>query len=115
MSALGDIYITKQKLQIILDTMENKKMKGISFTVSINDEINKYGQNISCHVSQTKEQREAKKEKFYVGNGKVFWTDGKIVKAEKKEDQTNSGLGQPVDAGGISSNGKNDSFEDLPF
>ena len=32
-----------------------------------------------------KEQREAKATKTYVGNGKIFWTDGKINIAEKVE------------------------------
>ena len=29
-------------------------------------------------MEQTKEQREAKEAKAYVGNGKVVWTDGHI-------------------------------------
>jgi hypothetical protein len=40
---------------------------------------------LSGYVSQTKEQRDAKVKRFYVGNGKCFWTDGKIEVAKKKE------------------------------
>jgi hypothetical protein len=39
---------------------------------------------LSAYISQTKEQREAKTPRYYVGNGKCFWTDGVIKIAEKK-------------------------------
>lgn len=55
-----------------------------NYTISISDEVNQYGQNVSVYESQTKEQREAKEKKKYIGNGKVFWTDGKISVGEKK-------------------------------
>lgn len=53
-------------------------------TLSINDEANQWGQNVSLTDSQTKEEREAKKAKVYLGNGNVVWTDGNI-KVVKKE------------------------------
>ena len=52
------------------------------YTMSINDTQDNYGNNASVFIQQTKEEREAKVKKVYVGNGKVQWTDGKIVKAE---------------------------------
>jgi hypothetical protein len=89
MSALLDIYIKKEKLETLLKTLNAKGENGIGITVSVSDEANNYGQNTSAFVSQTKEQRDAKKEKFYIGNGKVFWTDGKIevIKTEPKPKQ----------------------------
>ena len=54
------------------------------FTLAINDE-SRYGNNVSAFDSQTQEEREAKKPKQYLGNGKVFWTDGNIVRAEKDD------------------------------
>ena len=56
-----------------------------NFTMSINDETDQYGNNASVFVSQTKEEREAKAKKTYVGNGKVVYTNGSVVKAEFKE------------------------------
>ena len=56
-------------------------------TLNINDEANQWGQNVSLTDSQTKEEREAKKAKNYLGNGNVVWTDGKIT-AVKKETAT---------------------------
>ena len=84
MSNLSEIYIKKEVLETLLKVVNTKGEKGVSITVSTNDETNQWGQNVSSYVSQSKEQREAKKDKFYVGNGKVFWTDGKITVAEKK-------------------------------
>ena len=54
-----------------------------NYTIAVNDETNKFGQNVSMYEEQTKEQRDAKAPKKYIGNGKVFWTDGKITKAVK--------------------------------
>ena len=57
-----------------------------NLTVSINDDTNQFGQNVTAIDSQTKEEREAKKPKNYLGNGSVVWTDGKIV-AVKRDTQ----------------------------
>ena len=53
----------------------------VNLTMSVNDET-RYGNNTGIYVSQTKEEREAKKQKAYLGNGKVVWTDNNIVTAE---------------------------------
>ena len=88
MSALVEIYLKKEALETLLKAVTQRNQKGIGITISINDESREFDgqngkiyQNVSAYVSQTKEQREAKKEKYYVGNGSVFWTDGKITKA----------------------------------
>ena len=52
------------------------------YTMSINDKQDDYGNNTSVWVAQTKEERDSKTPKKYVGNGKVQWTDGNIVKVE---------------------------------
>jgi len=77
-----------------------KGKKGVYYnlTISVNDETNQFGQNVSAFDSQTKEEREAKKPKQYIGNGKVVWTDGKSTKAQQEA--------QPQD---------NDNNVDLPF
>ena len=66
-----------------------KGKKGVyyNFTISVNDETNQFGQNVSAYDSQTKEEREAKKPKQYIGNGKVVWTDGSCVKATQEQPQ----------------------------
>lgn len=87
MASLQDLYIKEETLDILLKTIRKKGEKGLSITVAINDETNQWGQNVYAYVSQSKEDREAKKDRFYVGNGKTFWTDGKIAVAEKKAEE----------------------------
>jgi hypothetical protein len=55
----------------------------VNLTMSVNDET-RFGNNTGIYVSQTQEEREAKKQKAYLGNGKVVWTDNKIVLAERE-------------------------------
>ena len=87
MSTIANIYFKKDVLETLLKTVNAKNEKGVSITLSISDDVNQYGQNVSGFVTQTKEQREQKKQKFYVGNGEVVWTDGNIVKGGKVQPQ----------------------------
>jgi len=59
-----------------------------NLTISISDSTNPYGQNISIYEEQTKEERDAKKPRTYVGNGKIFWTDGNVSIAEKRQTES---------------------------
>ena len=54
-----------------------------NFTISVQDET-RYGNNVAFMDSQTKEERDAKVQKTYLGNGKVVWNNGTIVNAEKE-------------------------------
>ena len=55
-----------------------------NFTISVQDET-RYGNNVAFMDSQTKEERDAKVQKTYLGNGKVVWTDGSITLADKED------------------------------
>ena len=109
MSSLNSLYIKKEALETLLKGVNAKGLKGIELTLSINDEGNQYDQNISAYVAQTKEEREAKKPKFYVGNGKTFYTDGKIQVPTKKQEPT------VTDATVINNNPFADDEDDLPW
>lgn len=88
MANLSEIFLKQETLETLLNTVKAKGLKGVSLTISMNDETNDYGQNVQSYVSQTKEDREAKKPKFWTGSGKVFWSDGNpAVVAEKKQAQ----------------------------
>ena len=63
-------------------SMKNANGGYTNYTMSVNDKQDDYGNNASVFVSQTKEERDSKTPKKFVGNGKVAWTDGNIVKAE---------------------------------
>jgi hypothetical protein len=86
MSSLNSLYLKLSTLKEMVDVLERKQENGIELTISINDTTNNYNQNVSAFVAQTKEQREAKTNKFYVGNGRTVWTDGKITAFEYKKD-----------------------------
>lgn len=106
MASLNSIYLKTETLKEIVEILEKKAQKGIEITISISDESNQYDQNISAFVSQTKEEREAKKPRFYVGNGRTFWTDG-TIKVPARVDNTQQ-FNQPQDK-------QNEEEEDLPF
>ena len=54
-----------------------KKGKYLPITITLNDEVDNFGNNGPVIVEQTKEEREAKTPKNYLGNGKVIWTSEK--------------------------------------
>ena len=79
MASLSEIYLKKSTLETIikaLNAKQGKDAEGVKLTISLSDQTNNYGQNVSAYVSQTKEQRDADTPKFYVGNGKTFWSKG---------------------------------------
>lgn len=102
MSAIIAGYMPLQKLKEIVATLEGKNEKGFKFTLSVNDESNEWGQNASMFAEQSKEAREAKMDRYYCGNGRVIWTDGKIVvgtKAEKAQVPSPEELEKPTPEG----------------
>jgi hypothetical protein len=73
-----------------IDKTKVKDGKYLNAIVAIGDDTNQYGQNASMYISQSKEEREAKTARTYIGNGKVVWNDGNIVNAERVEQVTNT-------------------------
>lgn len=59
--------------------------KYLNITISINDSTDTYGNNVGITESQTKEERDLKTSKRYLGNGKVVYTNGDVKVAEKQE------------------------------
>jgi len=53
-----------------------KKGKYLPITITINDEVDQFGNQGPVVVEQTKEERDAKAPKTYLGNVKVLWTNG---------------------------------------
>lgn len=67
--------------------VKGKKGTYYDLTLSVNDEISQYGDNVSVYDTQSKEERQAKANRNYVGNGKVVWTDGSITAVQSQEAQ----------------------------
>ena len=64
---------------------KGKKGSYIPITITINDELGNYGDNGPIIVEQSKEEREAKADKTYLGNVKVVWTNGTNVATAPRE------------------------------
>ena len=88
MASLSEIYLKKSTLETILKVLNAKQGKegeGVKITISLSDQPNNFGQNVSAYVAQTKEQRDAKKPLFYVGNGKTFWSKGETPVPQREQ------------------------------
>ena len=110
MASLSEIYLKKSTLETMLKALnakQGKESEGVKITISLSDQPSKFGQNVSAYVSQTKEQREADTPKFYVANGKTFWSKGETPVPQREEPkQEQQQAPQPVSS-------END--DDLPF
>jgi len=67
--------------------IEGKKGKYLPITITINDELDQFGNNGPVVVAQSKEEREAKVAKVYLGNVQVVWTNGDNVSPAPRQDQ----------------------------
>ncbi len=56
--------------------IEGKKGKYLPITITVNDEPDQFGNQGPVTMDQSKEEREAKTPKQYLGNVKVVWTNG---------------------------------------
>ena len=85
--------------------IKGEKDSYIPVTISVNDE-SKYGKNVSISIAQSKEERDGKADKHFLGNGSVIWTDGNIVLGKKDDSQSSS----PTNA-----TKADNPMDDLPF
>ena len=80
-----------------------KKGKYLPITITINDELDQFGNQGPVVVEQTKEERDAKAPKTYLGNVKVVWTNGSNVEPAPRDNQSTPAAPAPAVE------------EDLPF
>ena len=84
--------------------INGKKGKYLPISITINDEPDQFGNQGPVIVEQTKEEREAKVAKTYLGNVKVVWTNGDNVDPAPRDNQPATAPPQPAVAD-----------DDLPF
>ena len=65
-----------------------KKGKYLPITITLNDEVDQFGNKGPVVVEQTKEERDAKAAKTYLGNCKVVWTNGDNVDVAPRDNQS---------------------------
>ena len=83
---------------------KGKKGQYLPITITINDEVDQFGNQGTVVVEQSKEEREAKTPKTYLGNCRVVWTNGENVDTAPRDEQATA----PQPAAATTDN-------DLPF
>lgn len=73
-----------------------KKGKYLPITITLNDEPDQFGNQGPVVVAQTKEEREGKAPKIYLGNVQVVWTNGENVAAAPRQDQPTNAAPVPA-------------------
>ena len=92
--------------------INGKKGKYLPIAITVNDEVDQFGNHGPVVVDQSKEEREAKVAKVYLGNVKVVWTNGENVTTAAREgmpQQTSMQAPTPAPAPAMTSE------PDLPF
>lgn len=59
---------------------QGQKGTYLDLTISLNDELDNYGNDVSAWQGQTEEERKNKANRNFLGNGKVFWSSEGTVK-----------------------------------
>jgi len=85
--------------------IDGKKGKYLPITITLNDEPDQFGNQGPIVVAQSKEEREAKTAKTYLGNVQVVWTNGDNVATAPRDDQPQQTQSAPAPA----------PVDDLPF
>ena len=85
-----------------------KKGKYLPVVVTVNDEVDQFGNQGPIVVDQTKEERENKVAKTYLGNVKVVWTNGTFPDPAPYEQPAAAPVAAVTEPLG-------DEDEDLPF
>jgi hypothetical protein len=86
--------------------IEGKKGKYLPISITLNDEPDQFGNQGPIVIAQSKEEREAKAAKTYLGNVQVVWTNGDNVAAAPRDGQAQQAASPPP---------KSIVEDDLPF
>ena len=79
-----------------------KKGKYLPITITLNNEPDQFGNQGPVVVEQTKDERDAKAEKTYLGNVKVVWTDGNNVDTAPRDNNQPAAAPAPAPAEDLS-------------
>lgn len=97
------IDVTKIDKSKLIDGKDGRKYYNMTF--SINDSPDQYGNNIQVWEGQSKEERESKAQRNFLGNGRTVWTG--------ESNRQNATVTQPIESN-KNYTPENDQ-DDLPF
>jgi hypothetical protein len=63
------------------------KGKYLPIVITLNDEVDQFGNQGPIIIEQSKEERESKAAKVYLGNVKVVWSNGQNVDAAPRDSE----------------------------
>lgn len=64
--------------------IDGAKGKYLPIVITLNNDTDRFGNQGAVTVDQSKEERDSKSAKVYLGNVKVVWTDGTNVEVDQQ-------------------------------
>lgn len=64
--------------------------KYYNLTINVNDQKDNYGNDASVTIAQTKEEREAKQPRTFIGKGRVIWSNNGVQATQQQVQQNNA-------------------------
>jgi hypothetical protein len=89
----GSINLSKIPKDKIID---GKNGKYLPLSITVNDELDQFGNQGPIVVAQSKEERDNKEQRTFLGNVNVAWTNGKIEKLNKQDAAPAAPQAQPA-------------------
>lgn len=90
MSEIVNISIDLNKLDKSKEVAGKNGARYYNLSLVINDTANDWGKNVQITEPQTKEERQAKAKKTFVGSGTSVWRNGENLKFDKPNNQEDS-------------------------
>ena len=92
-----------------INVMEGTDRVFLALNQSVDPNTDEDWKNVSAWIQQTKEEREAKAERKYIGNGKIVWSSGSTTTQDPQSQYNQAVNQQQATAGGDAET------DDLPF
>jgi|SRR5210317_254972 hypothetical protein len=67
--------------------IQGKKGQYLPITITVNNDVDAYGNHGPVAIAQTKEEREAKEPRTFLGNATIVWTDGEFPQPVPRDNQ----------------------------
>ena len=67
--------------------IQGKKGQYLPITITVNNDVDAYGNHGPVAIPQSKEEREAKEQRTFLGNAKIVWTDGEFPQPVRTDNQ----------------------------